>query len=144
MLYKDVFLLNHFAVQNWICLSLCAGGVPPMVWKKKFRCSPPRSRPPVLHLGKDVDLQHQGLKQQPQILQTSCAARQSHCNWLFMSPGREAESGFLVTLHQPIQGSMKVAAKNTEGAPIVAVFLRLKLWLLQIFQASVNYTILEW
>jgi len=77
-------------------------------------------------LGKDVDLQHQGLKRQPQILQTSCAAWWSHWNWLLVPPMRKAESRFLVPLPQPVQGSVKVAATDAARAQIVPVFLGLK------------------
>lgn len=152
MLYNGVILPNCFAVQS--CPLLCAGGVP-RVWKKRFRHSPrlpfpappppPKSWHPVPHLGKDVHLQRQGLKQQqPQIPQTSCATWWSHCNRLFVSPVREAEPCFLVPPHQPTEESVKVASKNTEGAPILPVFLLSKWWTVQTFQARMNYTVLEW
>lgn len=100
--------------------------LPCLTWEKMWICSV-----------RDCSSRHKSCKplaQRGGVIATGSA----------VSPVREAESGFLVPLHQPVQGSVKVVPTNTEGARILPVFLPFKWRPVLIFQARVNYATLEW
>lgn len=90
------------------------------------------------HLGIDADLLCQGLKQQPQSLQISCAMQWSHGDWILWLLG-ERLSCFVLPLHP---GSAEDASEDGDDALLSCGWSSRHAGGLS--RAKVNHTILEW